>query len=165
MENNLIPSNNEVIILPAQTESETIQAKRCSHLPSDKMAEDFFKVTTDSVKECVATVKDNRIIRKRIVESEINATSIDLNVQTAEYQRVVKKLNDPSLTPNERARYEKRAETVSDRIHGSTESHQEDMRKNSPPPQRKMPVWGWLGLLGLTGIGGFCGGRYYQSRH
>ena len=165
MENNLIPVDNKVTVLPDKGNYADTQFSQGKPNPSEKMAEDMFKTTTDMIKEGAATAKDNRIIRKKIVESGIETAGLDLEVQKAEYDRVVKKLNDPQTQPNERARCEKRAEAISDRIHEVTQAHRDDMRQNTPPPQKGVPTWGWIVAICLSGLAGFAGGRYYQSRH
>lgn len=163
MENNTeIITVNQKDILPANAGQRMVPA-RTSWRQEQNQA-DAAKVAVDLVKEGLATVKDNRILRKKMVEADIEAAKVDMSIQQTEYNRVKTKLETGKLTAEERAHCEARIETLADRIHESSQTHQKNMNENMPKTTSGLSNLVWLGFSLLIGSLAFAGGYQYCAQ-
>lgn len=163
MENDTeIVTVNQEDIIPANAGRRMVPA-RTSWCQEQNQA-DAAKVTVDLVKESLATVKDNRILRKKMVDADIEAAKVDMSIQQTEYNRVKTKLETGKLTAEERAHYEARIEILTDRIHESSQIQQKNMNDNMQKMTSGLSNLVWIGFSLLVGSLAFAGGYQYCAQ-
>lgn len=167
MENEVleVDQNN---FLPTISNLPTVLANDSRCNPYQKNTDDFNRIASgilpNILKEGIANIKSTRILNKKIIESEIDTTTLNLQVQHSEYERVKSRLEEKELTPEEQMYLEKRIETLSDRIDERVQTYNISMNESKFKQCKILPTGTQIAICALCFLGGFVAGLAYQSR-
>lgn len=146
--------------LPTTNNHTPVLAPISQDNPSQKNTEGYERIAYVAFKEGIANIRDNRILRKKIVESKIDTVSLDLYLQKSEYERIKSQLEEKELPSEERMYLEKRIETISDRVHETSQVYNANMNEIN---SKQYDIWKGIGICVFWFLIGFCGGRSCQS--